>query len=259
MASPNQNPPRLLLHQGTLLVGSRHMKRMHAILIAILMLALPLFTLAQDPPDKKADQKAEEDTGRMWGDYKVHQSVEFGGHIVGSEGSQQMYNTFVNQHSGPRLLGTELSMESTTHQSLLFDNLYLSSFGFGGEPEGMARLRVEKNKWFNFVGLYRRDKNYFDYNLFGNPLNLNAGITTCGGPVGGPPTCVNAFTPSALSWYTNSPHLQFTTRNMGDFSLTLLPERAISFRLGYAHNATHGRLDTTLEAPIRSLISEDSQ
>ena len=234
------------------------MKNKYAILIAILMLALPLFTLAQDQKDQK-DQKdqpaqsAQEETGRVWGEYLVHHSFEVGGHIVDSEGSRQMYNTFVNQHSGPRLLGLELSMQSTTHQSLLFDSLYLSSFGFGGEPEGMARLRVQKNKWYNFVGLYRRDKNYFDYNLFGNPLNLNAGSTTCG--VG----CTNAFIPSALSWYTNSPHAQFTTRNMGDFNLTLLPERAISFRLGYARNATHGRIDTTMEAPLRSLLTEDSQ
>lgn len=249
MASPNQNSPRLLLGGETRSDGSRRMKKKHAILIAILMLALPLFTRAQDQKDPK-DQA---DEGRIWGDYKVHHSFEFGGRIVDSQGSQQMYNTFVNQHSGPRLLGLELSMESTTHQSLLFDNLYISSFGFGGDPEGMARVRVVKNKWYNFVGLYRRDKNYFDYNLFGNPLNLNAGSTTCG--VG----CTNAFTPSALSWYTNSPHLQFTTRQMGDFSLTLRPESAVSFRLGYARNNNHGRLDTTFSSSPRTLLTEDSQ
>src|SRR3970040_603173 len=145
MASPNQNSPRLLLGGETRSEGSRRMKKKHAILIAILMLALPLFTRAQDQKDAK-DQG---DEGRIWGEYKVHHSFEFGGRIVDSQGSQQIYNTFVNQHSGPRLLGLELAMESTPHQSLLFDNLYISSFGFGGDPEGMARLRVVKNKWYN--------------------------------------------------------------------------------------------------------------
>ncbi|MBZ5646383.1 MAG: hypothetical protein LAN37_04070 [Acidobacteriia bacterium] len=221
------------------------MKRKHAIFVAILMLASPLFTLAQS--------QGEDDKGRVWGDYTVHQSIELGGHIADAEGNQQTYGTFVNLYSGPRILGADLSMQSISHQGLLFDNLYVSSFGFGGDPESVARLRMQKNKWYNFVALYRRDKNYFDYNLFANPMNLNPGIATCG--VG----CTNAITPSALPWYTDSPHLQTTARNMGDFTLTLLPESAISFRLGYARNATYGTVDTSLEAPIRTILTEDSQ
>src|SRR5512143_2126740 len=104
MASSNRISPRLLLGGEPRSDGSRHMKNKYAILIAILMLALPLFTLAQDQKDQK-DQQAQEETGKVWGDYLVHHSFEVGGHIVDSEGSQQMYNTFVNQHSGPRLLG----------------------------------------------------------------------------------------------------------------------------------------------------------
>jgi len=220
------------------------MNRKHVIFVAILMLALPLFTLAQDEDDK----------GRVWGGYTVRQSIELGAHIADAEGNQQMYFTFVNLGTGPRLLGQELSMQSIGHEEgLLFDTLYLSSFGLGGDPEGMTRLRIQKNKWYNFVGLYRRDKNYFDYDLFGNPLNLNAGITTCG--VG----CTNLFSPTAQPWFTNSPHLQATTRNMGDFMLTLLPESKVSFRLGYARNATYGTIDSTLEAPIRTILTEDSQ
>ena len=243
MASPKQSSPRPLLRGEKPQDGSRRMNGKHAILVAILMLALPLLTWAQQDP---------EDQGKTWGNYDVHQSIEFGGHIADSEGNQQVYRTFVNIDSGPRLLSQELTMKSKTHQGVLFDDTYASSFGFGGDPEAMARLRMHKNKWYDFVGLYRRDENFFDYNLFANPLNLNPGSVTCG--VG----CTNAFNPTALSWYANSPHLQNTTRNMGDFTLTLLPESAVSVRLGYARNATHGRIDTTLEAPIRSLITEDS-
>ena len=242
MAKRNQNSPRPLLLGEEPSHGSGPMNRKHAILVAFLMAVLPLFVLAQDQDDK----------GQDWGGYTVRQSIELGGHIVGADGNPQMYSTFVNLGTGPRILGQELSMQSKNHAGVLFDNLYMSSFGFGGDPENLARLRIAKNKWYNFVALYRRDKNYFDYNLFANPLNLNAGVTTCAAG------CAQAVTASSLPWYTDSPHLQTTTRNMGDFLLTVLPESAISFRLGYARNNTSGTMDTTAGQPFVTILTEDS-
>lgn len=252
MASRNQNSPRPLLQGEEPSYGSGPMNRKHAILVAILMAVLPLFALAQDQDDK----------GRDWGGYTVRQSIELGGHIVGSEGSQQMYSTFVNLATGPRILGQELSMQSKNHAGVLFDNLYMTSFGFGGDPENMARLRIQKDKWYNFVALYRRDKNFFDYNLFANPLQANAGANVYVPFINattytGAGTVNVNYNPQAVPWFTDSPHLQATTRNMGDFSLTLLPESAISFRLGYARNATYGRLDTSVSTSAS--MSEDDQ
>lgn len=252
MAKRNQNSPRPLLQGEEPLHGSGPMNRKHAILVAILMLALPLFVLAQ----------GQEDQGRDWGGYTVRQSIEVGGHIVGTEGSQQMYNTFVNLASGPRILSQELSMQSKNHAGVLFDNLYVTSFGFGGDPENLARLRISKNKWYNFVALYRRDKNFFDYNLFSNPLQANAGANVyvpflTNTTYTGAGTINVNYNPQAVPWFTDSPHAQATTRNMGDFSLTLLPESAISFRLGYARNATYGRLDSSVSTS--ALMSEDDQ
>ena len=43
-----------------------------------------------------------------------------------------------------------------------------------------------------------------------------------------------------MPWYANSPHLQDITRKMGDFNLTLFPQSAIRFRLGYARNNNTG-------------------
>ena len=215
----------------------------YAVLFAILMLVLSLSALAQD------DQN---DQGRVWGDYTVRQSIEIGGHIAGVDGNQRMYSTFVNLDSGFRLLGQELLMQSNRHEGVLFDTLSMSSFGFGGDPENLARLRVSKAKWYNFVVLYRRDRNFFNYNLFANPLNLNAGVTTCA--VG----CVNAVTASSLPWFTDSPHLQAETRNMGDFNLTLLPESALSLRLGYARNNNEGTFQTSAGQPFVTLLTENS-
>src|SRR6202158_1392462 len=203
-----------------------------AILVTLLTLAAPHFALAQD--DEEASP------GRVWGDYAVQQSVELGGRVADVSGNQQLYGTLVNLKSGPRLLGEELSMRSMNHMGGLFDNLYLSSFGFGGDPHEMGRLRLGKNKVDNFVRLYRRDENFFDFNLFANPLNLNPGI---GAALKASP---GAFVPTTMPWYTNSPHLQNITRQMGDFNLTLFPQSAIRVRLGYARNNNAGRLDTTL-------------
>jgi hypothetical protein len=212
--------------------------------------------MAQEDPSATA--------GSVWGGYDVRQSVEFGGRIAEVNGNGQLYSTLVNLKSGPRLFGQELSMRPMARGGGLFDTLYLNSFGFGGDPNDMARLRVEKSKWYNFVVLYRRDENFFDFNLFANPLNLNQGIgaalKTPANPAF-PATSATPwlFDPTSMSWYTNSPHLQDTTRNMADFNLILFPQSPVRIRLGYARNVNQGRLDTTLEGPIQTLMTEYSQ
>ena len=72
-----------------------------------------------------------------------------------------------------------------TWQSIeLFDDLTLSSSGWGGDPENITRARVSKYHVYDFTGLFRRDQNYFDYDLLANPLNppssTTAPATKCG-------------------------------------------------------------------------------
>jgi len=154
------------------------------------------------------------------GDYRIHSSVELGYRSVGVVGSGDMYDTLVNQQTGPRFLDQTLSMQSQDHQGLLFDNLYLNSFGWGGDPNNAMRLRVDKDKWYNLQGSFRRDQSFSDFDLLANPLN--------------PPTS----TPSIPA--LNSPHAFDTTRRMSDVDLTLLPQSRLSFRLGYSHNNMTG-------------------
>jgi opacity protein-like surface antigen len=231
------------------------MSKRYWITIAVLALLVPLLAMGQNKAAAQAQAQTDDNdsasNGQVWGNYTVRQTIEFGGRIADNNGNQQLYDTLVNLKSGPRLLGQELSMRSNKQNGSLFDNLYLSSFGLGGDPNDMIRLRVEKNKWYNFVGLYRRDENFFDYNLFGNPLNLNQGI---GVSLNNP----NTFNPTTMPWYANSPQLQDMVRHMGDFNLTLFPQSAIRFRLGYAHNNNAGTLDTTLESP-RTILTEYSR
>ena len=114
------------------------------------------------------------DEGKEIGGFQVTQSIEVGGRISDVSGSQPMYDTLVNDQSGPRILEQSLTMQSLTHQDV-FDTLTLNSFGWGGDPEQAARVRVAKYRWYTFSGSYQHMQNYFDYDLFANPLNPPTG------------------------------------------------------------------------------------
>jgi len=249
MANLNQNSPRLLLFGRGPMQQECRMSKSGWKAVAVLVLLVSLPAIAQT--EGVIGQEQENDSGsigHVWRNYAVQQSIEFGDRITENSGNAQMYDTLVNLQSGPRLLGQELSMRPITRGGGLFDTLYLSSFGFGGDPYDMARLRIEKSKWYDFVALYRRDHNFFDYNLFANPLTLNPGITNCSTVAGGAVRpCAAAFNPQADYFYTNSPHLQDTVRNMGDFNLILFPQSVIRVRLGFERNNNTGTVDSSLE------------
>jgi hypothetical protein len=250
MAYLTQNSLRPLLPGEESLYRCRRMANTarYGIAVALLALAMPLLAPAQQnvqtPPEEELP------AGKMIDGYIVQQAVEFGGRFTDVSGNQQMYDTLINLRDGPRLFGQELIMRSPTRDHGLFDSLYLNSFGFGGDPNDMTRLRVEKGRWYDFVALYRRDHNYFNVNYFANPLSLNQGI--------GAALKFPTFDPTSMPWFANSPHLQDTARNMGDFNLTLFPDSAIRVRLGYARNDTQGTINTTSSSPLRTLLTESS-
>src|ERR1700722_12675429 len=84
-------------------------------------------------------------TGIDQGNYNIKQSIEFGGRFTSIGGDQQTYDTFVNLQQGARLLGFTIEMQSLNHHDSLFDRLYFSNFGYGGDPNSVSRLRVAKN------------------------------------------------------------------------------------------------------------------
>ncbi len=187
-------------------------------LVSSLILLSPGTLLAQSSNPGQTSPAEQEGISR--GGYLIHSSAEIGFRVNDVTGSGDMYDTLVNLHTGPRFLDQTLSMQSLDHHGLFFDNLYVNSFGWGGDPNNALRLRADKNKWFNLQGSFRRDQNFFDYDLLANPLN--------------PPTS----TPSIP--VLNSPHEFETTRRMSDVDLTLLPQSRLSFRLGYSHNNMTG-------------------
>jgi hypothetical protein len=68
------------------------------------------------------------------GNYHYQGSFEIGYRFVNNNASPTIYDTFVNQQQGPRLLDQTLDLRSLNHQGDLFDNLFVSSFGWGGDP-----------------------------------------------------------------------------------------------------------------------------
>jgi hypothetical protein len=204
--------------------------------ILFLALSFPGTALAQSSgtASSKNQPSDSNDEGVNELGYTVHQSVDLGYRYTSRDGSGAMYDTLVNLQSGPRLLDQTLSMQSQNQPGMPFDNLYMNSVGWGGDPNNFLRLRVDKNKWYNFQASFRRDQNFFDYDLLSNPLN--------------PPTS------SPNTPVLNSPSEFATTRRMSDVDLTLLPQSKVSFRLGYSHNNMTGPSFTSLHTGTDALL-----
>jgi hypothetical protein len=230
----------------------------HAIRSAIFFAALFL------SPAARAQDDPEQSKGINSGDYNIHQTIEFGYRSSNINGNLNTYNTFENLGSGLRLFDFDVQMHALDHKGLLFDNLTFSNFGYGGDTNNVSRMHVEKNKWYDFRLLFRRDKNFWDYNLFANPLNpaaLNpAGSVTTGCYVG-PPTA--AFPQGAPAYCSNPAVAQnnslnslYLTRRMQDYDLTLLPTSKVRFRLGYSRNRNEGPGSYTTDGGTISAFDE---
>ena len=74
------------------------------------------------------------------GAYHYEGSFDLGYRFVNTLGAKPVYDTFVDERQGPRLLDQTLNVRSLEHQGLLFDNLFVSSFGWGGDPENSVLL-----------------------------------------------------------------------------------------------------------------------
>jgi len=166
--------------------------------------------------------------------YAIHQSVDLGGHIVGLTGSQAMYDTLVNLQSGPRVLGETFEMRALPgNKHTLVDTLSAFGTGFGGDPNSFSKLDASKGNIYDFSGTFRRDRQYFDYDLLGNP-NITTGQSIPIGPSAAPT--------GSLAWpqVNQSPVMYNTVRRMLDTSLTLFPLSTLTYRVAYSHNIFQG-------------------
>ena len=180
-----------------------------------------------------------ENEGKTLGEYEVKQTFEFGGRVADFSGSRSMWSSYVNVDSGPRLLEQTLDMHSANHTGFLFDDLTLGNFGYGGDPNNVTRLQIQKGTLYNFQGNFRRDKNFFDYDLLANPLN---------------PSNSNPNRP-----VLTSPHLFQTTRRMMDFNLNLFDQAPVRLRFGYGHYVNDGSAQSSVHEGTEGLLAQPTQ
>lgn len=214
-------------------------------LFAVLCVSVAVSLNAQESQSATGQSTSAPPEEHRLGAYVAAGSIEAGYRFVDVSGAQfpcvgaggaatlcnytGMYDTLVDLRQGPRVFDQTLSLRAVGESGVLFDNLFFSSFGWGGDPDNVARLRLNKNKFYNLNVLFRRDYQRFDYNLLANPLNATNS------------------TPTILQ--LNSPHVFETVRRMSDVSLTLAPTSPISVRLGLDRLRIEGPSFTTFHMP----------
>ena len=182
---------------------------------------------AQDTPaakhvtEKKPPTSAD---GKVMGGYRVHSMVELGGRFAEKDGSRPMWATMINQTTGARVLGQSLEMRTLDpNKTPFFDRLSTNSFGYGGDPYDVSTFNASKGRMYDFTGTFRRDRNYFDYNLL-----VNSFLSTST-----PATPALVFEPDTL-------HLFNTVRRDTSTLLTLMPLSVAHVRLGFNHDTNEG-------------------
>ena len=166
--------------------------------------------------------------------YAIHQSVDVGERLNDVVGSAAMYDSVLNQHTGPRVLNETFELHALPgKKNTLVDDLRAFGSGFGGDPSNIAKLDFSKGRSYEFSALFRRDRKYFDYDLLGNP-NIPSGQSIPIGPSNAP---VGSFAwPQTLQ----SPFLFNTVRRMTDTSFTIAPLSTWTVHLSYSKNIMQG-------------------
>lgn len=166
--------------------------------------------------------------------YTIHGSTEEGGHVANITGSGAMYDTLVNQQSGPRVFGQTFNLQVLPGtKNSLADSVTAFTTGFGGDPDSFTTMSISKGKLYEFTGTFRRHREYFDYDLLGNP-NIPSGQSI---PIG-PTTAPTGFLP----WpqVRQSPFMFNTVRRLLDTGLTLFPLSKVTYHFGYSENTMEG-------------------
>ncbi len=195
--------------------------------VLLLMTGMAMAQEASVPAAPKAPQPI------VQNGFVIHETADLGGHIVGVAGSGAMYDTLVNIHSGPRVLGETFTLHAVPgSRHTLLDSLTAFSTGFGGDPYNFARLDFSKGKLYEFNGTFHRDRQYFDYDLLNNP-SIPKGLFI---PIG----TAGSLGSYAIPQVQQSPVMFNTVRRATDTNLTIFPLSKVTFRLGYAQNIFQG-------------------
>jgi hypothetical protein len=199
--------------------------------VVAMFLAAACIAVAQNPAAPASEPAAQMSVPAG---YSIHESVDLGGRIAGLSGSGAMYDTMVNLHTGPRVVGETFELHALPGtKSTPLDDMRIFASGFGGDPNNVAKMDFSKSKYYEFSGLFRRDRQYLDYDLLANP-----GIPTGYSIPIGPSTAPTG----SYAWpqVMQSPFMYNTVRRMMDTGLTVLPLSTVTFRFAYVKNIFQG-------------------
>lgn len=182
---------------------------------------------AQQPaptPTPEADAGAAEPS--QLGNYNISSSLEFGVRGVEVNGSHDKYRSDLNYQPGFRVFDSSLLVRSReAGGGPLFDELLVTSSGFGGDPQGSVRVNAQKGRWYKFDSSFRRNR----YDNFINCCNQSQvrlpGVAATG----------------------RGEHFAQTTHKFGDLDLKLLPTRRdFRFNFGYTFDRYDGEGGSSL-------------
>jgi len=159
--------------------------------------------------------------GGAWGNYSLSTSFETGYRFQTVGGNDEEYRSTVNFGNGVKLLSSSFAMNSKDGHGRWFDELLISTQGLGGDPYESATFRIQKNRWYRYDLLWRRN----DY--------FNPGLTTDG---------------------ASGAHLLNTEFDSQNDDLTILPQSKIQFFFGYTRDSQSGTGLTTVGATDSSTI-----
>ncbi|MFN6963847.1 MAG: hypothetical protein ACK4S4_08780 [Pyrinomonadaceae bacterium] len=158
------------------------------------------------------------------GNYTVRSSVEVGYRGIEINGDALKFKSDLNYKAGVRIFDSSFLIDDKTRSPYkLFDTAFMSASGWGADPTGSFRLKMDKS------GIYKFDSNVRRVRYFNNLNNF------------------------ALRWSDTlgrSEHQANTLHHFGDFDLTIRPEsETLRVKLGYSFNNTSGPGTWTLRFP----------
>ncbi len=159
----------------------------------------------------KENKPVKTETGRTWGVYSTTSSLEVGYRFVNARGSEARYLSDVNVRDGLRVLESTVDMRARPGTGLLFDHMRAEVHNAGGDQSQSFALRMDKTKWYRF------DSNVRRFNYYRSPG----------------PNFALGFRDYDLR------------QQVSDYSLRLLPQRAVRFNVGYARSMAKGRYNPT--------------
>lgn len=165
---------------------------------------------AQTPVAPTSGETVGAAAGENTGNYNIVQSWELGYRLATVGGNVGEYRSQVNYRNGVRLLGSSLAMHSRDGHGRFFDEAVLTTEGLGNDPYEAARLRISKNRTYEYSLLWRQNDYY------------NPALTISDGQ-----------------------HLMNTNHRWQDHDIVLFPNARIRPRLGYSRVGQSGPALTT--------------